>query len=86
MVQEDIARLIVEVAKEIGADPDTVVVREATSCGATKAGMPRLLRHAAGKTAFLYCLSRDTDLITWLTEHGWSHRPFDNGDIFWKGC
>lgn len=63
MVQDVVTRLIVEVAKEIGVAPATVAVREATSCGTTKAGMSRLLRHAAGKTAFLY--SFDNGDIFW---------------------
>ena len=86
MVQDVVTRLIVEVAKEIGADPDTVVVREATSCGATKAGMSRMVRHLAGQTVFVYCLSKDADLVTWLTEQQWGHRAFEGGDLFWKGC
>ena len=86
MVEQELTKAIVEIAKSEGVDPGNFTVREATSCGATKAGMPRMMKHLAGQTAFLYSLSRDAELITWLIEQGWSRRPFDNGDLFWKGC
>ena len=86
MIKAEITDLIVDIAAEQGIAPGSIEVREATSCGATKAGMSRMLKHLAGQTAFLYCLSQDADLVTWLIEQGWSHRAFEGGDLFWKGC
>lgn len=84
MLESAITKLIVSVAHEQGIAPDAIDVREATSCGATKAGMARMVRNLAGKTVFLYSLSQDADLREWLTGSGWQHRNIDCADLFWR--
>jgi len=84
MIEQEITKAIIEIAKSEGVDPAGFAIREVTSVGSTKAGMPKLLKHLAGQHVFLYSLSRDADLREWLSESGWQHRNIDCADLFWR--